>query len=285
VQGAIDIGNIPERWHPIELEFEGCRFRIRAPISEYYPFEPASGPRHEWLLKAAFQPFGLSIFEVEVATTRESFRAEHVNALIANLMSWIRVLTRQFWLGKQVRPTALTPSYEVSENGQPCHSGGGVNVFSYGKPFERADWEALGICNTGASLPDIAVITFCDSLLSYGNADWRHSLIQMASSCDQEVNYLVEKAFSSKAPNLPRSVRKMLRYEFSRAHSELAGDLGLQPFKEFDCQAAKKVNELYDYRGKAIHQKHLSFAMPDPLDFVWAVEKLFAWPEIQSHKL
>jgi hypothetical protein len=284
-QGAIDAREAPDRWRPIDLQFEGLRFNVRPPLSGYYPFEPSAGQNHEWLLKAAFQPFGLSIFEVEVDVAREEFDVAHVNALIANVLSWIRVLTRQFWLGKQARPAGLVPSYELFEDGQTLHSGGGVNVLKYGRPLERSDWDALGICNTGAALPDIALVTFCDSLLSYGNGDRRHSLIQMASCCDQEVNYLVERAYTSKAPSLAAFIKKRLRYEFSTAHSELVHALGLQPFNEFDAKAAKKINELYDYRGRAIHQKNLAFIMPDPMSFAWAVEKLFSWSEAQANRL
>jgi hypothetical protein len=171
------------------------------------------------------------------------------------------------------------------EDSVSLHSGGGVNIFTYGRPLDCTDWAGLEICNIGTTLPDIALITFCDSLLSFANGDQRQSLIQMASACDQEVNQLVDNALSTRAPSLSNLLKKRLKYEFQSAHSEIMRDLGLCAFKDFDQKAASLVNELYECRGKAIHQKYPAMVLPDPARFLWAVEKLFSWSQTEFLKL
>jgi hypothetical protein len=280
--GAIDIREDVAIWRPISLDIDGVEYRFQPPISGHYTFDPTPGQAHEWLLKAAFQPFGLTVFNVETSTSIDRLNHALVNALVANLMSWIRVMTRQYWLGKQVRPTAEEPAYELSENGKPHHSGGGVNVFRYGRPLASPDWEALGLYNVGATLPDVGLTTFCDGLLAIGNREWRQAMILMASACDQELNFVLERAFVEKAPNFEKLYRKRVRFDFKLGHSDVAEELGLESFAKVEPSAAAKLNRLYEFRGRAIHQKEVTVPPVNPTDYIFAVEKFFAWASKQS---
>jgi hypothetical protein len=285
IQGAIEFLDDPTDWPPLELHHGGLIYAIQAPISGYYHFHPAAGQEPEWLLKAAYQPFGLTFFTVMIDVSLSEFDVRAIQVLVANIGAWIRAITRQYWIGKQPHSTLQIPAYQLVQNDRPHHSGGGVNVFRYGRPLARTDWEALGLCNAGAALPDAALITFCDGLLAAGNGDWRQAVIHMASACDQEINFLIEQAFAERVPQITQLLKKRLRYEFSAGHSEIAAELGLQPFKDFDSEAAKRINELYVLRGQAIHRKAITASPTNLMDFVLAADRFLEWAQVQLARI
>jgi hypothetical protein len=207
----------------------------------------------------------------------------YVTVVLNELLAWVRVLTRQYWVGYK---DSEAPSYHAVvatvEGGKKTYIGGATGtlgmVFSYGKKLDPHTWKSIEGKLARKELPPPSQLFFCDALLDVAEEDIAQAVVALGASCEIEMQNLVREIAKARGGDAQaligrgRLVRKQFRDTF-----EIVEVLGGQPFP-----AVETVVKLYEERGKAIHRGQLEHvSVSNITDFVNAVEALFSWAKAQ----
>lgn len=295
-------------WEPLSFQRGGLQVCIPKPISEaslYIKIQPGNGPvmfdisrgtpgsaLHLWTtmvsvrLKSAHEIPGNEIDQTFQATALEVFH---------DFRSWIRVLTRQHWIGFQ---NSAFPQLDFNVNvitgnlKRPLRTAGTSTGFDYWKVLDQSTWNALGEKLANGRAPSAGQLFFCEGLVAMGNGDLAQAVVELGIACELEVYSTIVDVHRVRNATL-ESLKKIERIKFSRK-VRLLGSLNGNSFRRFDAKAARLVNALYGMRGAAIHRADLPLVDTSKsrlwntsqlIRFVHAVEKLLDWLNLQRSAL
>ena len=203
--------------------------------------------------------------------------------VLNELLAWVRVLTRQYWIGYK---ESEAPSYHAVvatvEGGKKTYIGGATGThglrFSYGKKLDPHTWKSIEGKLASKELPPPSQLFFCDALLDVAETDIAQAVVALGASCEVEMQNLVREIANARGGDAQALIgrRRLVRKQF-RDTFEIVEVLGGQPFP-----AVETVVKLYEERGKAIHRGQLEHvSVSNITDFVNAVEALFSWAKAQ----
>jgi len=233
----------------------------------------------------------LQVPEDKISHSYEPVAVEIFN----HFKSWVRVLTRQYWIGYQWSAFSrqdFNVNVTIGEVKKPLGIGGVVFGFDYWKRLDQATWSALGEKLAKGRLPSAGQLFFCDGLVDMGTGDLAQAVIELGAACELEVYSTIADAHLSRKA-APMDLKKVEWLKFARK-VKLIGSLTGNSFKRFDAGAARLVVKLYGMRGAAIHRADLPFVdkSKNPMwnasqliRFVRACERLFEWLDIQRSAL
>jgi hypothetical protein len=303
-QVNLGLGN----WEPLSFQRDGFQACIPKPISEtgfYIKIQPGNGPLT--LDISRFKPgWGLALrativsiqlerpLEVPEDKIDQTFQPIALE-IFNHFKSWIRVLTRQHWVGFQ---DSAFPQQDFSVNvitgnfRKPLGTRSVCVGFDYWKPLDQSAWSALGEKLAKRRLPSAGQLFFCDGLVDIGTGDLAQAVVELGAACELEVYSTIADSLQGRKA-APENLRKVERLRFA-TKVKLLGSLNGNSFKRFDASAARLVNKLYGMRGAAIHRADLPFAdnsktpewnASQLIRFVHAVESLLGWLDIQRSAL
>jgi ribosomal protein L14 len=295
-------------WEPLSFQRNGFQVRIPKPTSDtsfYIKIRPSGGPVVFDISR--FKPgWGIALHATMVSIQLESplevpeDKIDQASQPIAqeifnHFKSWIRVLTRQHWIGYQ---ESAFPQQDFNVNvitgevRKPLSTGGVSVGFDYWKPLDQRVWSALGEKLAKGRLPSAGQLFFCDSLVDIGAGDLAQAVVELGAACELEVYSTITDSLQVRKA-APKNLKKVERLNFARK-VKLLGSLNGNSFKRFDANAARLVNKLYGMRGTAIHRADLPFVdnskspmwnASQLIRFVHAVERLLGWLDIQRSAL
>ena len=230
-----------------------------------------------------------------------------------SLLSWMRVYSRQYWIGYTESIARITRGSIQFKKETESQVLGGFRVqrgFQYGSPLRGEQWSSIGQKLASGELPDADQLIFCDALLDVAQGDMPQAVISLGISCEIAVNALIDDVLMSMGPGVHGLFEKYGRYTFDEGISKMIAQLGGQRFKDFvpppadDANptnlqiakdAASRVSTLYRNRGRAAHRRGFEFRYPGDqafrLDhetirgFLAAVERFFWWVDAQRTAL
>lgn len=247
--------------------------------------------------------FETSLITVEVINPaeaiEESFRKEtqeFVQPLLQQLISWIRVLTRQYWVGysgRNFRPIKYVMYVGQGEKEKPSHAGEVGWSFEYGRGLDAATWAQIETKLALGERPKPSQLFFCDALLDIAEGDVAQAIVALGVSCEMEMSILRQDILAGKDEEFQRLFEEYMKPRFEDSF-KLLKEFGCDPFREFDEKADRLVRNLYKARGKAAHRgesyyeengKKVFITRDGILVYVHAVERLFAWSDAQRMRV
>lgn len=304
-----EINLVADGFPKLSLERDGNRIQVSKPVtrSKFYisqdivgnqPTVPNVDLRADW---AVF--IGVSLVDIELEPRGQISQDQVMNRLhppaaqvLRDLVSWIRVLTRQYWVGYRERNIVEQQGWAIlidGENERSLGSVGGGFGFSYGRPLDRDTWLTIGAKLALRELPRPSQIFFCDALFDISQGDIVQAVAALGIAREMEANSLLSHILERRTQELQTIFEKHVRYKFTEATNKIIRIFGGEPFPEAEPGAARLLNTLYDMRGKAVHRgectydehgKTVAVTFGDIPKFVEAAEKLFTWSENQRAK-
>jgi len=299
-------------WSSLSFERDGKRVRIQKPYPrtqfdwqwDSLTMHSRTPPPEEWFeFEAGREEYDTSLITVEVVLpaepTEESLQKEmpgFVAPILQQLISWIRVLTRQYWLGYYGRSFRLQKNVMYIGEGKERkrHGAGGTAWgFEYGKNLDATTWAEIGAKLALGARPRPSQVFFCDALLDIVEGDLEQAVLALGVSCEIEISILTQDVLAQKDKQFQRLFEEYMKPRFEESF-RLLKEFGCDPFSSFDEKADRLVRSLYKARGKAAHRgecyyvenrEKVFITTPGIIEFVVAVERLFAWSDAQRMRV
>src|SRR5208337_3533292 len=196
-------------WSCLSFERDGKRVSIQKP----YPraefdrhwdsrttHSPTALPKAWFEFEAGQDEYGTSLVTLQVIlpadAAEENLRKETLEtalAVLQELTSWIRVLTRQFWVGYRGREFQQQKYLIYIGEGKErklCHTGGAGWGYQYCKNLDATTWAEIGTKLALGARPRPSQLFFCDALLDAVQADLAQAVLALGVSCEIEISIL-----------------------------------------------------------------------------------------------
>ena len=296
------------KWACLSFERDGKRVSIQKPYPrtqldwnwESQTTHSRTPPPKAWFeFEAGQDEYGTSLITIEVIlpadATDESVKEEmrgFVLPVLQELISWIRVLTRQFWLGyygRSTRPQKYFLYIGKGEKDKPHHSGSVGWGLEYGRDLDATTWAQIGTKLAFGERPGPSQLFFCDALLDIAEGDVAQAIVALGVSCEIEISTLRQEILARKDEEFRRLFEEYMKPRFEESF-KLLKEFGCVPFSDFDEKADRLVRNLYRARGKAAHRGECYYVENGEkvlitrvgiFEYVEAVERLFAWSDAQ----
>jgi hypothetical protein len=299
-------------WPQLSFERDGKHVSIEKPLPrtrfdwqwDSMTMHSKTSPPPEWFpFEAGRDEFGATLVTVRVTppaqVSEEAVYDETRDTALATLqefVSWARVLTRQYWIGRRGRASKVDKYLMyIGEAGKakPRHSGAAGWGFDYATDLSTATWGQIGDKLALGQRPSPSVLFFCDALLDIAEGDVAQAVAGLGVSCEVEIYSLMQDVLRGKSEEFQRLYNELVRLSFKDTLSALV-KLECKAFREFDPVAYDLVLKLYRARGKAVHQgapffreqgRNMTITHTEIPKYVQAVEKLFAWADAERSRL
>jgi len=289
----------------LSFKRRGVDVRLRKPIARSGLYLSASivGPAPAMTTGPDLaQDLGASLISVEVESEQcndqgeiGSILAPVANEVFDDLVPWIRVLTRQYWIGRMDRERSeqrISVSLVGQNRATPLSTSMLGFVFSYGSPLNLVIWTDLGRKMANCEKPPLSRLFFCDALLDILEQHIPQAVVALGVSCELEISGLLQDILARRSEEFRSLFERYARFTFNDEVRMIA-EFGGEAFAEVDRESARLVSLLYGMRGQAIHRGECSYdedGKTVALDvrcipkFVKAVESFFSWCESQRRK-
>jgi hypothetical protein len=218
-------------WEPLSFQRSGFQVRIPKPISDhfsYFKIQEGGGPI-VWDF-SRFKPGGaLGLWTTMVSIQMESplevpedkiYQIFQPLALevFSHFKSWVRVLTRQHWIG--YKESALDEQYFninmiMGEIKKPLGTRGGSVGYDYWKPLDQQVWSTLGEKLAKGILPSAGQLFFCNGLIDMGTGDIAQAVVELGAACELEVYTTIADALQRRNA-APEDLKKIEWLKFAR---------------------------------------------------------------------
>ncbi len=250
----------------------------------------------------------VTTFPALVERNAKCYPLHHKEAfsVIAHAARWIRVLTRQYWVGSGT--AGIAAQYRGSTfrvEGRDTYQ---RNYAHYGqttlvKPLKREIWEALVYPVEEQAAVPVSHSLFCDALTSFAVGDTVSALVQLGVACEIGMTNLLDD-LAEASPNIPEAkeytkARHDRRDTFGSKLSKHSVALGLTDPRTFHppekpSNWADLLLVLYGFRNKAAHEGRAlikdkasgsfrELQAGELQSFIFAAEALFRW--IWDHRV
>ncbi len=299
-------------WSCLSFERDGKRVSIQKPYPRtQFDWQWDSLTVHsrtpapkEWFeFEAGREEYDTSLITIEVVlaaeATEESLQKEmqgFVVPVLQQLISWIRVLTGQYWLGYYGRSFRLQKYVMYMGEGKEHkrhHTGATGGGVEYGRGLDATTWAQIGTKLALGERPRPSQLFFCDALLDIAEGDVGQAVLALGVSCEIEISILMQDILAQKDEEFQRLFEEFMRPRFEESF-QLLKKLGCDPFSDFDEKADRLVRNLYTARGKAAHRgecyyvengEKVLITRAGIFEYVVAVERLFAWSGAQRIRI
>jgi hypothetical protein len=299
-------------WSCLSFERDGKRVSIQKPYPrtqfdwqwDSLTMHSRTPPPKEWFeFEAGEDEYGTSLITLEIIlpadATEESVEDEmrgFVLLVLQQLISWIRVLTRQFWLGyygRSFRPQKYVMYVGQGEKDKARHSGSAGWGVEYGRDLDATTWAQIGTKLALGERPRPSQLFFCDALLDIAEGDLAQAIVALGVSCEIEISVLRQEILARKDEEFSRLFEEYMKPRFEESF-KLLKEFGCNPFSDFDEKADRLVRNLYKARGKAAHRgecyyvengEEVLITRTGIFEYVVAVERLFAWSDAQRMRV
>lgn len=245
---------------------------------------------------------------VERTAIRYPVKHSDVFPIVRDALQWIRVLSRQYWIGTGSAGVAAayrgsTFRIEAPLLSQMNYAGYGHTVLV--RSFSLAAWRQVGAC-VDAQIPvPPAESIFCDALSSFAAGDPVRSLIELGISAEIEITNLLDDVAAVRPTDdkVKGYIEMRLQHKdfFRKKLLSISTDFGLDNPLTYCAPKmpqdwANLLIQLYNFRNKAAHEgrcliEDKATGTTRPLkkgelqSFIFSVEMMFQWARGQRQKL
>jgi hypothetical protein len=277
---------------------------VRRPDEEILLLKPITqqvSPREEISKGNEAPDLFVTTFPAIVERTSRSYPLHHKTAfaVVSDAIKWIRVLTRQYWIGSGAAGVAAQYRGSVFrlEGADICQR----NYAHYGqttiiRSLKRSVWEAL-IYPVEQQRPiPVAHSLFCDALTSFAVGDEVLALVQLGVACEVAITSILDDLASAISGSPAAAEYLKARHEhrdnFGAKLLKHSIAFGLTDPKTFRPVSKPKewvelLLTLYKFRNKAAHEGRpilktskgslRQLKSGELQSFIFSVEAFFQW--------
>lgn len=176
--------------------------------------------------------------------------------LLRDLRSWIRFVTRQYWIGYREDFRDIqhyTISLVHGDQRDQLSTAGQGQGYDYFRRLNLKLWEIVAAKLAGNEKPRSGQLFFCDGLLHLMELNLRGAVIALAMACELEVFALIQDILDLKREAGSQNADDIEWRRFTEKLDDLER-LCRSKFCEVGSEANRRVRELYRLRGKAAHR-------------------------------
>lgn len=245
-------------------------------------------------------------FPAVVLRTAPRYPVRHgeVFGIVREASQWMRILSRQYWIGTGT--AGVASAYRGSAFRVEPPTVAHMNYAGYGQTVQvgslRLDsWQQVGSCVESQIPVPAAESIFCDALSSFASGDPVRCVLEMGVSVEIEVTNLLDDIAATKStePSVKRylRLRRERRDYFRTKLLTIPRNFGLDDpltyvVPKMPLNWAELVQQLYGFRNKAAHEgrcliedrvtgKTRALNTGELQSFIFAVEALFHWARRQ----
>ncbi|MGA2605925.1 MAG: hypothetical protein ABSD89_06160 [Halobacteriota archaeon] len=291
-------------WPALSIQRDEIHVHLLKPISlQVSPTEPVSAGNE------APDLFSTN-FRTLVLRTAPRYPIKHADVfpIVREALQWIRVLSRQYWIGTGT--AGIAAAYRGSAFRVEPPAVAQMNYAGYGQTVQvRAlkldSWHQVRSCVEAQIPVPPAESIFCDGLSSFVSGDPVRSVIELGISAEIELTNLLDDVAAIR----PTAAATTDYLDLKRKHRDRFHTKLLQVSKAFGLDDptsygvpnmqsnwAELLQKLYGFRNKAAHEgrclvKDKTSQTTRPLNtgelqsFVFAVEAMFNWARQQRRTL
>jgi len=248
-------------------------------------------------------------FPVFVERTASCYPVKHASIfpIVREALQWIRVLSRQYWIGTGTAGVAASYRGSAFRIEPPliCQ----MNYAGYGqtvqvRPLTLDSWQQVRYCVEEQIPAPPAETIFCDGLSSFAAGDPVRSLIELGVSIEIDLTNLLDDIAATKPQTsaaVKYSKQRQEHKDFFRSKLiDISKDLGLDDPQAYVASNmphdwAELCLQLYRFRNKAAHEGRCliedkstgtsrELKKGELQSFIFSVESLFHWGRTQRQK-
>jgi hypothetical protein len=249
-------------------------------------------------------------FRVLVLRTAPRYPVKHVHVfpIVRETLQWIRVLSRQYWIGTGTAGIAAAyrgSAFRVEPPAVAQMNYAGYEQTVQVRSLKLDSWHQVRSCVEAQIPVPPAESIFCDALSSFVSGDPVRSVIELGISAEIELTNLLDDIAALKPSDAASTdyinLRRVRKDFFSTKLLKVAKAFGLDDPKSYSVlnmqpNWAELLQTLYGFRNKAAHEgrclvEDKTSHTTRPLNtgelqlFVFAVEALFNWARQQRRTL
>jgi hypothetical protein len=245
-------------------------------------------------------------FPAIVLRTAPRYPVRHgeVFAIIREALQWIRVLSRQYWIGTGTAGVAAAYRGSAFKVEPPMIRQ--LNYAGYGqavqvRSLKLDSWQQVGACVASQIPVPPAESIFCDALSSFASGDPVRCVLELGISAEIEITNLLDDVATAKPGDVAakRYLQLRLRHKdyFWKKVSLFPREFGLDDPLTYSVPSmptnwVELVQQLYGFRNKAAHEGRClvedktsgtirTLKAGELQSFIFAGEVLFDWARRQ----
>lgn len=261
-------------WSPITVGFGGTPVEIHKPI--------VGQSTHA--VSASIGNQGLDAFSTIVRL--ELFSAappegHQLYPLALLCLSWIRVLTRQYWVGfsgsgtTSVRGSSLVTNFATGE-ATPTNFG------AFGSPIipevlSEDLWRQAAQAMAAGQVPRTSDLLLCNGMLALRDGNLRESIALLGIACESELGECLQNLLSVRNDEVASLLFENSRQGFNWKLNKLLPALSGRDFSKDEPHWHSELIRLYEARGTAAHSELQPEVKPKVPGFLHAASSFLIW--------
>lgn len=261
-------------WPPLTVQFKDAPLLIHKPIRDVsnHPV-PAS--------------IGNQTLDVYSTVIRLELRSDtppdgwKLYPFAIGCLTWIRVLTRQYWVGfagsgsNTVRGSSVITELQTGE-ALPTNFGG-FKLPIITEPLAQQTWAEVGQALAAEQYPRTSDLILCNGLLAVRDGNLREAIALLGIACESELNECIQFLLSVRKDDVTELLYERTRPDFKWKLNKLLPALCQRKFSEDEPHWSSELVQLYDARGTAAHSALLPDMVSKVPCFVLAADSFLRW--------
>lgn len=223
----------------------------------------------EWESPPRMYP--MDSLRVDALTEAAGEIAHGVNDVVQRLISMLRAISKQWWLGKALDPMQgwYRNEFEINELGGQI---GDANAIARGQapvgceiPVDEAVWTKALMAVGRMEKPLIADELLLDAWYYRACSDYRRMVIDCATACEIEKDLAFERIWVRSRSGAYRQGKAQRGYDITTHLDSDIRRLGQRPLSEDDPGLFREIGWLWQARGNVAHGKAARYVRNEKL--------------------
>lgn len=237
-------------WSPITVGFGGVPIKIHKPIVEQSTHAVSASIGNQGLDASS------TILRLELSSEAPP-DGHQLYPLALLCLSWIRVLTRQYWIGfsgsgtASVRGSSLTTDLATGE-ATPTNFG------AFSSPIipevlSEELWRHTAQAVAAGQIPRTSDLILCNGMLALRDGNLRESIALLGIACESELGECLQGLLSGRNDEVASLLFEGSRQGFNWKLNKLLPALSGRDFSKDEPHWHSELTRLYEARGTAAH--------------------------------
>jgi hypothetical protein len=267
-------------WPPLEVQIQGTPVKVHKPIAHQ-----ASQPVPDSIGNQGLDIYS-TILRLELSSETPP-AGDLLYPIAVRCLSWIRVLTRQYWVGfsgsgtAAVRGSSLISDLATGVT-EPANFGG-FRTPIIPQPLSQEVWTDVGRALVSADSCRNSDLIFCNGMLALRNGSLQESIALLGIACEVELTEYLQSFVLARNDPVISVLYKQARTDFKSKLTELLPALCGRKFSDDVPHWHPDLLHLYKLRGTAAHGTLGAEDLKNVPRFVLAADSFLRWMhEIRS---
>jgi hypothetical protein len=237
-------------WNAIVIQSNNTAIKIHRPISEQSTY-PVTGSAGNNRLDAFSTIIRLELSSDTIPD------GQLLSPIALRCLSWIRVLTRQYWVGFAGSGTASARGSSLITD-PTTGEAVPTNFGAFGTPviaetLSKDIWDQVGQALAIRQFPRTSDLILCNGMLALRDGNLREAVALLGIACESELGECLQALLSKRNETVANLLYKRSRQGFNWKLNKLLPALAGRDFSKDEPHWAPELIQLYEARGTAAH--------------------------------